>query len=677
MAPGEQYVWAWSAVDAAHDGGAGDIAKLFKMEQVKTPGIFAADAPPAAATLLAREVIQNSADAAAERVRTSDGGAPPFEMHFKFSTLVGDQRDGLIETLGLAAHAQRFADGEAAAGSTTGHEKFRRAVGLPNVDWLSAITEDAPLRVLRIDERGTTGMYGNFRAGASRMYMALVTLGITLKADGSGGSFGYGKAGLIAASAMRVIVAYSRFAPRDDDPGVTRRLLGMTYWGLHEVDGQRFTGFARYGDQDAEGTWPLENEEADRIATALGFEDRSGGDPEALGTSFLVLEPTIEPTDLCTAIERNWWPALVGPAEVPLLARIEDVAADGTSRMLIPRPRQNRDLQPFIRGFELADRAHENPKVEEYRKDLGTSGGGANAVPLGWIGLTADTSAGGWSYAIAAGPDDTGADEEDAAPAVQHQSLVALVRGPRMVVEYLPIRGGAPYVRGAVIADPDVDELLRQTEPKAHDAWQFRNVDTDAAEPRAIRAASKINRQIKKHVSDFRQRLKPPAPESSDILLPEIQRLFGAILSGKGPGPVPPPVGDSDFSISVTTKSKVAPDGERITTTARVRICLADSFVPQGAAGPSDSDIARATIRIAWQYIEGGKASAVKQPIVIALPATGGWSSDGDAAATHRGTIGRERIEFSFTTDPYDADWTGRVVVEATICADVEGVRSA
>ena len=118
---------------------------------------------------------------------------------------------------------------------------------------------------------------------------------------------------------------------------------------------------------------------AGRIAAALGFDDRSEDDPDALGTSFLVLEPTIEPADLCSAVERNWWPALACNSEVPLLARIEDVAVDGTSTPHFPRPKQNKDLQPFIRGFELADRTHENSKVEEYRKDLGTSGAGANA----------------------------------------------------------------------------------------------------------------------------------------------------------------------------------------------------------------------------------------------------------------------------------------------------------
>ena len=72
-------------------------------------------------------------------------------------------------------------------------------------------------------------MYGPFEGAKSKMYLALISLGYTAKAEGSGGSDGYGKAGLIRGSATRTVVAYTAFRERKDDPGVTRRLLGMTY----------------------------------------------------------------------------------------------------------------------------------------------------------------------------------------------------------------------------------------------------------------------------------------------------------------------------------------------------------------------------------------------------------------------------------------------------------------
>jgi len=275
--------WFWSEIDAAQNGGAGDLAKLFKMEDVKNPGLMGQQPPSAPATLLAREVIQNSADAAADLRSSATGEVPPFEMTFKFETLVGPEKASLIKELALDGHGDQWLSAEQMIGN---HEKARRAIGLPNVDWLEALHDDAPLRILRIDERGTSGMYGNFKGGTSRLYVALVALGITEKADGSGGSFGYGKAGLIAASAMRVVVAYTRFHERADDAGVTRRLLGMTYWGRHIIGEKQFTGFARFGVRDDATAWPFENEEADQVAASLGMEDRSGGGVENLGTSF-------------------------------------------------------------------------------------------------------------------------------------------------------------------------------------------------------------------------------------------------------------------------------------------------------------------------------------------------------------------------------------------------------
>lgn len=667
MATGKAESWFWSEIDAAQNGGAGDLAKLFKMEDVKNPGLMGDHQPSAQSTLLAREIIQNSADAAADLSRTLSGDLPPFEMKFRFESLIGDAKVALLSALSLQGHGEQWSQAEQ---GFPDHQKARRAIGLPNVDWLDALYDDAPLRILRIDEHGTSGMYGNFEGGTSRLYLALVALGITEKADGSGGSFGYGKAGLIAASAMRVVVAYTRFSERNDDPGITRRLLGMTYWGRHVIGEKQFTGFARFGVRDASTAWPFENEEADQIAALLGMEDRSSGGAEKYGTSFLVIEPTVQPDDLRVAIERNWWPAILGESEIRLHADIEEVSGDGSVARFTPRPKSNKDLHAFIRGYELADRAHENAKSDEFRKDLGSQWEGDSGLALGWIGLAADTTAGGWSYAhstsgTADSVDESGSESTE----ISHASLVALVRGPRMVVEYLPIRTGSPFVRGTVIADPEVDDLLRQTEPKAHDAWQFRGVDEDSAEPRAIKVAETINRKIKDAVREFRRRLRPPVLNPDQIILPEFQRLFASILKGKGPGPLPPPVGERDVYISVNPKSAAFQGGKLITTELDVTIKLAESFRMPLATELSDDDEARATIQFAWQFIEGGKASAVRQPLKVNPPEGLGWLPDPASENVFVGPLGRSLVNFRVVTAPYASDWTGRIVVDCTVTA--------
>lgn len=63
----DQEPWWWEEVDPNRTGVSGDFAKEFKNETVKEPGMFAADHIPAEASLLVREAIQNSWDAARER----------------------------------------------------------------------------------------------------------------------------------------------------------------------------------------------------------------------------------------------------------------------------------------------------------------------------------------------------------------------------------------------------------------------------------------------------------------------------------------------------------------------------------------------------------------------------------------------------------------------------------
>ena len=74
--------WVWEPFDANRTSLSGDIAKLFRNDAVKAPGIFAHDAPPPAAAVMAREVIQNSWDAANDaeflkQISASHSAPPP------------------------------------------------------------------------------------------------------------------------------------------------------------------------------------------------------------------------------------------------------------------------------------------------------------------------------------------------------------------------------------------------------------------------------------------------------------------------------------------------------------------------------------------------------------------------------------------------------------------------
>ena len=74
-------------------GASGDLSKLFKNENVKQPGVFGIDAPPPEATLLVREVVQNSWDAALERQeQLGDDAQHPFIVDFRFDATSGEER---------------------------------------------------------------------------------------------------------------------------------------------------------------------------------------------------------------------------------------------------------------------------------------------------------------------------------------------------------------------------------------------------------------------------------------------------------------------------------------------------------------------------------------------------------------------------------------------------------
>ena len=635
--------WVWERTDPRRSGSSGDIAKLFRHETVKQPGVFAQGPPSEKATLMAREVIQNSWDAAREQaVKFSHGGPPPpFALTFRFKRLLGPSKRALAATLDLESHATRIASPEV----------DRVALGLSDHDCLDHIRDDAtPLDILEIVEENTTGMYGSWSPPESHMYFALVAIGYTEKAAGAGGSYGYGKAGLIAGSKIRSVLAYTCFAERSLDPTVTRRLLGMTYWGQHKKAGASFTGFARFGERDGddpEHVRPFENDAADSIAKSLGLRIRDPGDvdDEGPGTSFLLVDPTVGPHDLVRAIERSWWPAII---EENGNFSVSVVDHDGTR--YDPRPKRDPVLRTFIDAWEIAQGRSEPRRDADHSSTIGRGMGRGSGQPkaedrLGRLALVSDLT--DWSYADqVAGPEEG---------SIQHRSLVALTRGPRMVVEYFPAGQSPPYVRGAFIADPQVDDLLRRTEPKAHDAWRP-EADAGDVDGEAADAAATILKKIKSSVNNHRQRLKPPVPKAEDVVLPHFNAVMRRVLAGSGKG-VNPPIADVR---PVSIRMEYGPEavtGSLIRVSGTVVFSLSEHHV---------GDDAMVEVSLSYRFIEDDR---VGEPAALLIrPPDGSFVSVRDGV--FRGKMERDQhVKFAFETEPYDADWSGRLVANASIAA--------
>jgi hypothetical protein len=223
-----------------------------------------------------------------------------------------------------------------------------------------------------------------------------------------------------------------------------------------------------------------------------------------------------------------------------------------------------------------------------------------------------------------------------------------------MVVEYLVCDPGkTPYLRGVFVADNDVDDLLRQTEPKAHDSWQTKSRDVAAVvDSEAPKSANEILKRIRKEVREMQKRLKPPPPAPEDINLPEFQDLFRKLMSGGSKGTIkPPPPGDRDVSLQFPKRKLAAAGDGRVRLEARVTVRLSDTY----EAG-EESPEATCAIEIGYAFIEDGRKGA---PCELSIVAPTGFVQE--APGQFIGVLTRSEVTFEVLSDAYSSDWSARL----------------
>lgn len=546
---------------------------------------------------------------------------PQFEISFNFRSVAGRRKQELINHLGLHELAERVTQiGD------------RRSIGLRSSDCLNSLDDNSEFTYLVIEEQAASGMHGPWKGAQSKLFRALLTIGYTNEDGETGGSYGYGKAGLIRGSSIRTIITYTCFRERDDDTGVTRRLLGMTYWGPHHLVDDSFTGFARYG-QGPEGTLPFKNKDADMMAERLAIKRRDPTQTKDLGTTMLLIEPTVEPEDLCNAIERSWWPALEDRA-----LRFNAIIRKPDETELHPKPKKNKVLKTFVDSYEVAT-TQDNRSPERKRYELRAIDRFSRQP--GTLGLVADKE--GWSYA-----EQTEGDTE-----IDHRSLIALVRKPRMVVEYLEVGRTPPHVRGTFVADDSINKILRSTEPKGHDTWSTNLAEGDLNRESAEVAKTIINR-IKTHVRKFREELKPPSRPPESVNLPHFDRIMKRLMSGGGQSPSQPIYENRPLSINLDYELKSINE-ECIECRGTANISFSEHY---------EEAEALIEVSIRYRYLEEERVGA--EALVLVNPPSN-FSEEANSGI-YSGKLRQNDIaRFEFCTEQYRADWTGRLFVNAEI----------
>ena len=603
--------WSWLPI-TSRGGAAGDWSKVVRGNKKLS-----------VEDLLVREVVQNSWDAAnrfREELRQRAEQAPPFRMRFRFVEIDGPDRDAFVAATGLSELDERYREHP---------DKFNGLDGgmFADLKW------GRPLQLLYIEDYGTHGLFGPPSAKTrSHLFRALYFAGSTTAgAKTAGGSFGFGKSAFIRSSGIQTVIAHTAFEPRPElKDDVTERLIGFAWWSPHDSDGVAMEGRAMFGrGPDSE---PYEDDEARGLAGVLGFRPRAphSEGPTELGTSLLVLGPTVDPRRLRAAMEAHWWPAIVDD-----LMDLRVITKDGQE--LIPKPRSNGELKPFLRAYEIATGLvtitgrNEKYVADEWRQK--------QEIPNGALGLVVEERS-----------DRSSRDEDDDSPSLTGGgAVVATMRNTRMVIEYRNYSIKHVPIRGVYVASDEESEYLRATEPVTHDAWSTQK--SADIPPEATALATTVTGRLRRAVSELAKQFEPdelPTTRSLKHFTDLMHRFTGRRPGGeKGRSVAGEPIEMQYWS----PPSMTAVGDGRIEVEAAIRVALGER-----ATDPVGVIAVSCEARISED--EGSLGEAV--PVTI-VP-----EPEHEIHVLGRGPTGEwiikvaqgEKVVFSIRTAPFDADWT-------------------
>lgn len=247
--------------------------------------------------------------------------------------------------------------------------------------------------------------------------------------------------------------------------------------------------------------------------------------------------------------------------------------------------------------------------------------------------------------------DDGEEDEQGQTAAPVPIDRVALVRFPKMVVQYFDPSGRADVrVAGAFRADDDIDDVLRLSEPPEHDEWEPTNRRLPTENDKEI--VRTVVRRIKDNVRRFRREVRPPPPPpppGGDTLSRFLGDLFSAGAKSPGPtGAEAPPV-----SIRYEREPSLVPegrDGERVRLEARIAVALAER-----QATPL-------SVRVAFTCSLLEEEQASEDEVALSVTPPDAVRPDAEEKNAFVGELARGDIwRFDVRSEPYEGDWSVRL----------------
>jgi hypothetical protein len=614
----------------------GNISRLFNTGESRPPACFSRvvdrkDTSAISAVIYGREGIANCVDASP----AAQNGSGKLGLEFVFEKFTGLEAREYWDKLGLGDLAQR-----------ANHPQVKRGLelGLGEDDCLSR-GKDAALRILTVIESGGGGMPGSLSDPDSVLVRALMNVGEAQSRAGAAGSYGFGKAAVAQASRPRVVLVYTCSRPLGNTDRVTRRFLGITYWGMHRIEEKRYTGWGLFGKRLGTAIESLEDTEADEMARSLGIPVRSMDNPEDLGTTFMIIDPDFTAEQLKGSVELFWWPLLQGTRDFQLDLSIWN--EDG-NKLPIQVDVDHRELGQFVSSFKSAESARKTREgfVEDRR-----------VVQFGDAGITSL--------------------EVKNADSIVDGSLIAVMRSPLMVVAYERVNGATPPVVGVFVSHAETNEHLRRVEPAEHDKWLRQRVAGLIATSEDIRIAKAVREERDMAVNSLR------APEPAPIYgITAFSQYFPAV-DVKTAKPKPPRPKNAKKQRLVRVHL-VHPGGEDPTEgeTIRPRRNYDDNgdlraeglvkfWLDPERAEKVQRQFLDATITIGARVEEDG-SSAEWYPSTVEQKILGTESrftrlETKDPSVKYEGRFLKgEAIYFSIESDSYNPDWTMELVFDCS-----------
>ena len=375
------------------------------------------------------------------------------------------------------------------------------------------------LLVLRIEERGTTGLVGpEFGQGSNFAALCRNNLDSEKKSGGAGGAFGLGKAVLWRTSSVSTVLFNSDLAVPEDDGKQEGRLIGRAELSFHQDGDEPYAGpgwFGEVKDSRTESYWGNR---------ALAKDLCLNRPPGTAGTSTLVVgfhDPTAEegvgPDDLADAIaeaaSRHFWPALErGQLEVTVEVAEGPEEEDVTRSIRVDTSKTEPEFTDLLEKHgvdDIADELVEEGDVARRRVKL--------RIPPDRDGQHGELEHEAVLLVRRA------SDDEERQVAATNQ--VAFFRGTGMVVTYTDlsnIRVGARPFHAAVLCgraagsdsvDLAAEAFLRLAEPPSHNRWEL-TPDLAASYARGSGAAiHEMSAQVRELI---KQLVGPAARDLSD-----------------------------------------------------------------------------------------------------------------------------------------------------------------